>query len=134
MGFPPPPDLPPPVPPALPANPLPTPPNACLSVPTPTGSLLPGGLVGIGINFDPTVGGYGLCGFKLFDAAYLASLLAINLNYSFKLPKLDFPPQLFFALCLKCDLSDPIDGSFGFGGGREPGPNDPNKDPEFPDA
>lgn len=68
----------------------PSPPNLSIGIP-PSGPLLCG---------------FGIPGFQL--------------NAFFTIPKLDFEiPKLFFALSLKCDISDPIDADFGFGGGRQ---------------
>ena len=79
--------------------------------------------IGASISFQPSPTGLELCGFKIPGFSF---------NISFKLPKLpsfDFPPLFFFALSLKCDLSNPISADFGFGGGRTGNP--PPEDDEF---
>lgn len=62
-----------------------------------------------------------LCGFPIPGFTF---------NLNFKIPGFDFafPPTFFFALSLKCDLSDPIDADFG--GGRV-GDEGLDADPEF---
>ncbi len=74
----------------------------------------------ISVGIAPT--GPLLCGF---------GIPGFQLSISFKIPGLDFafPPSLFFALALKCDISDPIDASFGYGGGRQGTPG-LDQDPE----
>ncbi len=61
------------------------------------------------LSFPPAPSGASLCGFALP-------------SFSF-----DFPPVLFFALPLNCDLADPFPDVPG--GGRKPNP--PPPDPEF---
>jgi hypothetical protein len=63
-----------------------------------------------------------LCGF---------GLPSFTFNVGIRIPKFPpfaFPPTFSFFLGLSCDLSNPIDASFGFGGGRVP--NVPPPDPE----
>lgn len=63
-------------------------------------------------GFSPSPSGPSLCGF---------GLPGFNFNVSFRIPKFPpfgFPPQFNYFLALKCDLSDPLDAQFGFGGGR----------------
>lgn len=65
----------------------------------------------------PTLCGFGLPGF--------------HFNLGFRIPKFPpfpFPPTFAFFLALNCDLSNPIDASFSYGGGRVP--NLPPGDPE----
>ncbi len=76
--------------------------------------------VGASLSFAPAPSGLTLCGFAFPSFAF---------NFSFRLPKLpsfSFPPSFFFALALKCDLANPVDANFGFGGGRvgNPAPED----------
>lgn len=79
--------------------------------------------IGASISFAPAPTGLELCGFKIPSFSF---------SISFRLPaipKFDFPPTFNFFLALKCDLSNPIDASFGFGGGRTGNP--PPLDDEF---
>lgn|SRR3990167_5346826 len=88
-------------------------------------NLLPAGL---GLSFGLSPIGFALCGFAL-PFPFLPNLLP-----PIPFPDLSLPiPNLFFALCLKCDLADPIDADAGFGGGRVAGA-DPNVDPQYPNA
>jgi len=76
-------------------------------------------------SFEPSPVGASLCGFQ------------IPPTFSFSLAVFlpPFPPELplpfNFALSLNCDLSNPIDAEFSFGGGRVSTGPDPNDDPEF---
>lgn len=112
MGVPPPPDGPPitedtPAPPEVPYPPT----GACITTPPIPGlsDLLP---PGVGAGFSPSIKGFGLCGFTIPPNFFF------NIGFGVKIPSFDFPPLFFFALCMQCDLADPIDTEFGFGGGR----------------
>lgn len=78
---------------------------------------------GIDAGFEPSPTGAQLCGFQL-----------PGFQFSIQLPGFQLPsialPNLNLALSLNCDLSDPIDGEFGFGGGRV-GTADVDQDDEF---
>jgi hypothetical protein len=78
--------------------------------------------VDAGFELAPT--GPSLCGF---------GIPGFSFNISFALPPLDIPPDLSFliGLALQCDLSDPLDVSFGPGGGRKPTGDDPDLDPDY---
>lgn len=73
------------------------------------------------ISFEPSPSGASLCGFKFPSFSF---------NITFRLPSFhfDFPPSFFFALSLKCDLSNPIDAEVGFGGGRIGTTDPPDED------
>lgn len=74
--------------------------------------------------FEPSPAGPSLCGFGF-------PLFSLSLSLpGFQFPPAGFPPQLNFGLALRCDLSDPLDASFGFGGGRVPNV-DPDGDTDF---
>ena len=71
------------------------------------------------LSFEPSPAGASLCGFKF---------PLFNFNLTLRLPK--FPPFSFppnFMIGLNCDLSNPIDAEFSFGGGRV-GSSDPDPD------
>ena len=72
-------------------------------------------------SFAPSPSGAKLCGF---------GFPSFNFSLSFKLPKFppafDFP-KFDFMVHLNCDLSNPIDADFKFGGGRV-GQQDPDSD------
>lgn len=75
-------------------------------------------------GFSSAPSGPTLCGF---------SLPVFRFNASFRIPGFPptgFPPTLAFFLGLNCDLSNPIDASFSYGGGRVPNlpPGDPEDD------
>lgn len=74
-------------------------------------------------SFGPSPTGTTICGFAIPPT--------FSFNISFKLPGIgfEFPPKFFFGLSLNCDLSDPIDAEFGFGGGRVSS-KDPDADDE----
>ncbi len=75
------------------------------------------------IGFAPSPSGLTLCGFAFPSFTF-------SLNFRLPgLPKFAFPPLFFFALSLKCDLANPVDADFGFGGGRKGNP--PPGDDEF---
>lgn len=69
-------------------------------------------------GFEPSPSGPSLCGFGF-------PLFFFNLTLRFKFPPFDFPPTFSFFIGLNCDLSNPIDAEFGFGGGRV-GTSDPD--------
>ena len=71
------------------------------------------GAVDASAGFAPSPTGAQLCGF---------GIPGFNFNLAFRLPfKLpQFPPPFNFMIALQCDLSDPLDASFSFGGGRVP--------------
>jgi hypothetical protein len=73
-------------------------------------------------GFAPSPSGATLCGF---------GIPGFNYNLSFRLPfgLPQIPPNINWMLALKCDLSDPLDASFGFGGGRV-SQSDPDADPD----
>jgi hypothetical protein len=76
-------------------------------------------------GFGPSPSGSALCGFP-FPIGFTNSL-------AFVLPK--FPPAIFpltlnYFLAFQCDLSQPLTGSFGFGGGRV-SQQDADADPEY---
>lgn len=65
-------------------------------------------------GFAPSPSGATLCGF---------GIPGFNFNLGFRLPAFPpfpFPPTFNFMIALQCDLSDPLDASFSFGGGRVP--------------
>lgn len=71
--------------------------------------------IGASASFQPAPTGLEICGF---------AIPGFGFNFSFRIPfpDFDFPPSWFFALALKCDLSNPIDADFGVGGGRVAAP------------
>jgi hypothetical protein len=76
-------------------------------------------------GFAPSPSGSSICGF---------GFPTFSFNFSFHFPKFppfDFPPSFNFFLALNCDLSDPFEAKFAFGGGRVPTGGDPDVDPEF---
>ena len=76
-------------------------------------------------GFAPSPTGAQLCGFGL-------PLFKFNVNFRLPgFPPSGFPPTFNYFLALNCDLSNPIDASFGYGGGRVP--NLPARDPEDDD-
>ncbi len=77
-------------------------------------------------SFEPSPSGPSLCGFGIPTFSFNFSLPG------FQFPPAGFPPQLNFGIALKCDLSDPIDAQFGFGGGRVSNV-DPAADQQFED-
>ncbi len=77
------------------------------------------------VGFEPSPTGATLCGFALPSFSYS---LSINLPSLLPFP---FPPRFDYAVQLNCNLSDPFDASFGFGGGRVPTGPDPDEDPEY---
>jgi hypothetical protein len=87
----------------------------------PSGGLSAG--VSVGMPAAPT--GFFICGFGF----PLAFLLTFSLRIP-AFPPFPIPPSFNFLLRLTCDLSDPFDASFGFGGGRVVN-SDPEADPEF---
>lgn len=76
----------------------------------------------VDLGFSPSPAGPSLCGFGI-------PLFKFNLSFRIpKFPPFPFPPTFNWMIALNCDLSNPIDASFGFGGGRKP--NIPPGDPE----
>jgi hypothetical protein len=77
-------------------------------------------------SFEPSPSGSSLCGFTIPPVFSFGLTLYVP----------GFPPALpsfpfAFSLSLNCDLSNPIDADFSFGGGRvSTGPN-PDEDAEF---
>lgn len=78
------------------------------------------------VGFEPSPTGASLCGFGFPSFSF-------NFVLRFKFPPFDFPPQFNFFIGLRCDLSNPLDAEFGFGGGRV-GTSDVDQDPEFDEA
>jgi len=75
-------------------------------------------------TFEPSPTGPELCGFG-------APTFGLSLNLPpFSFPPPFWPPVLNLAIGLNCDLSDPIDAQFEFGGGRV-GTSDVDQDDEF---
>ena len=63
-------------------------------------------------SFTPSPSGPELCGFGF-------PLFALNISFRIpSFPPFPFPPTFNYMIALKCDLSNPIDASFSFGGGR----------------
>lgn len=93
---------------------FPPPPNAP--------SLTEQSVISADLSFPPAPTGASLCGFEppgfVFHVGFSLPVFP---------PSFDFPPTLFFALPLTCDLSDPLPTVSG--GGRKPNP--PPPDPEF---
>jgi hypothetical protein len=76
-------------------------------------------------SFAPTPGGPSLCGFVLPTFGW-------RLSYRLPaFPPFPFPPTFNFFLGLNCDLSNPIEAEFGFGGGRASTGTSPDYDEEF---
>ncbi len=76
-------------------------------------------------GFAPSPSGLEICGFAPPGFFW---------NFSFRIPKFppfSFPPKFSFFLALNCDLSDPFEASFEFGGGRVSTGGNPDEDPEF---
>lgn len=64
------------------------------------------------IGFEPSPGGFDLCGFGF-------PLFIFNVTFRLPpFPPFPFPPQFNFFIGLNCDLSNPLDAEFSFGGGR----------------
>lgn len=70
-------------------------------------------------EFEPSPAGASLCGFQF------PPMFNFSLSLRFKFPPFDFPPTFSFFLGFNCDLSNPFDVEFGFGGGRV-GTSDPD--------
>lgn len=79
-------------------------------------------------GFAPSPAGPQLCGFGLPQFTF-----NFGFNLPFQFPPAGFPPTLSFGLALFCDLSDPFDASFGFGGGRV-STSDPDSASQFEDG
>lgn len=73
-------------------------------------------------TFEPSPTGANLCGFGF-------PTFSFGLSFNFGLPSFQFP-QFNYFIQLNCDLSDPIDAEFGFGGGRQP-QGEVDVDPEY---
>ena len=89
-------------------------------------SSLPSGGAGIGVSAGMPAApqGFAICGFGL-------PLFMFSLSLRIPpFPPFPFPPTFNFFLMLRCDLSDPFDADFGFGGGRVVNA-DPDADAEF---
>lgn len=83
------------------------------------------GAIQASTSFAPTPSGPSICGFGFPTFGW---------SFSFRIPAFppfDFPPTFAFFLALNCDLSDPIDAKFGFGGGRVSTGPSVDEDPEF---
>ena len=80
-------------------------------------------IVAADASFEPSPSGAALCGFGFPSFSF-------NLTFNIPFPSFDFPPIFNFGVTLNCDLSDPIDAEFSFGGGRV-GTEDPDADEEF---
>lgn len=67
--------------------------------------------VAVEASFEPSPTGASICGF---------GVPSFSFGLSIKLPALPIPqlPTFDFFVSLNCDLSNPIDASFAFGGGR----------------
>lgn len=76
-----------------------------------------------GASFEASPSGFTLCGFGF-------PLFTFNLSIRLPFALPPFPPTFNFFIGLNCDLSNPIDAEFGFGGGRESNV-DPGVDEEF---
>ena len=76
-------------------------------------------------GFAPSPSGPSLCGFGF---PVFSWRLAFNLP---GFPPFGFPPTFNFFLALNCDLSNPLEADFAFGGGRVSTGPDPDVDPEF---
>lgn len=79
----------------------------------------------IEVSFEPSPSGNTLCGFGIPGFAFGVTLPGFGFTLVL--------PNLNLALALSCDLSDPIDAEFGFGGGRI-GSKDVDSDDEFKQA
>ena len=79
-------------------------------------------------GFPPSPAGPTLCGFGIPQFAF-----NFGFNLPFQFPPAGFPPKLSFGLALVCNLSDPLEASFGFGGGRV-STSDPDADSQFEDG
>lgn len=55
--------------------------------------------------------GPSLCGFQIPGFSF-------QLGFRLPIPTFAFPPSIFFALALQCDLANPLSLQFGAGGGR----------------
>lgn len=77
-----------------------------------------------GASFEPSPTGLEVCGFGIPIFTY-----NVNLRLPFEIPP--FPPTFNFLVALACDLSNPLEAEFGFGGGRVQNIT-PDEDEEFP--
>ena len=98
-------------------------PQVGLALATPTFAIP---LPGLNLDFQVALPGLLFCGFGI-------PAFTFPISFSLQLPTLEFPPQLFFALSLSCDLSHPFSADYGVGGGRK-GTTGLNVDAEYPDA
>ena len=76
-------------------------------------------------GFSASPSGNSICGFG-FPTFSFSFVVVIP-----KFPPFDFPPKFNFFLALNCDLSDPFEAKFEFGGGRVSTGGNPDVDPEF---
>ncbi len=81
-------------------------------------------MVDASFSFEPSPAGASLCGFKFPGFQFN---LALRIP---RFPPFPFPPTFNFMIGLNCDLSNPIDAEFSFGGGRV-GTSDPDPDDEL---
>ena len=79
-------------------------------------------------SFEPSPSGPSLCGFGIPVFNF-----SLGFQLPFPFPPPGFPPKLSFSIALACDLSDPLDASFGFGGGRI-STSDPDTESQFEDG
>lgn len=77
------------------------------------------------VGFAPSPTGPSICGFAFPSFAFLFSF------HISKFPPFDFPPRFSYFLALNCDLSDPFEASFAFGGGRVSTGSSVDDDPEY---
>jgi hypothetical protein len=75
-------------------------------------------------GFEPSPTGTSICGFGIPLPAFQFSVSIPGFDFMFELP------QLSYGLALKCDLSEPLDATFGWGGGRQ-STGDPDPDDEY---
>lgn len=67
--------------------------------------------VSLEASFEPSPTGATLCGFGVPS-------FVLSLDFKLPIPPLPSLPTFDFFIALNCDLSDPIDADFSFGGGR----------------
>lgn len=84
--------------------------------------------VEVSASFEPSPTGASICGFSVLPPGFSFSL-------SVKLPSIPLPslPVFDFMVAMNCDLSNPIDAEFEFGGGRV-GQTDVDSDDELKKA
>jgi len=81
--------------------------------------------IDVSASFEPSPAGPSICGF---------GLPTFGFNLGFRIPKFPpfaLPPRFNFFIALNCDLSNPFEATFEFGGGRVSTGPDPDVDPEF---